>query len=80
MSLKRNSYITCLVDEVYVGDPEGPHEHVKTVKIIETLTRKIKVYSNEDLDDEEAKQLVEDLYFEEKIILDGSDDVEVEFE
>jgi hypothetical protein len=79
MSLKRNSYITSL-DEVCVGDPEGPHEHVKTVKIIETVTREIKVYSNEELDDEEVKQLVEDLYFEEELILDGSDDVEVEFE
>ena len=79
MSLKRNSYITSL-DEVCVGDPEGPHEHVKSVKIIETVTREIKVYSNEPIDDEEAKQLVEDLYFEQEIVLDGSDDVEVEFE
>lgn len=79
MSLKRNSYITSL-DEVCVGDPEGPHENVKTVKIIETVTREIKVYSNEELDDEEVKQLVEDLYFEQEIVLDGSDDVEVEFE
>lgn len=79
MSLKRNSCIISL-DEVYVGDPEGLHEHVKTVKIIETVTREIKVYSHEELNDEEVKQLVEDLYFEEELILDGSDDVEVEFE
>ena len=79
MSLKRNSYVDGS-DRVYVGDPEGPHEHVKTVKIIETVTREIKVYSNEELDDEEVKQLVEDLYFEQEIVLDGSDDVEVEFE
>lgn len=79
MSLKRNSYVDGS-DRVYVGDPEGPHEHVKTVKIIETVTREIKVYSHEELDDEEVKQLVEDLYFEQEIVLDGSDDVEVEFE
>lgn len=79
MSLKRNSYIISL-DEVCVRDPEGPHENVKTVKIIETVTREIKVYSNEELDDEEVKQLVEDLYFEQEFVLDGSDDVEVEFE
>lgn len=79
MSLKRNSCIISL-DEVCVGDPEGPREHVKTVKIIETVTREIKVYSNEIIDDEEAKQIVEDLYFEQEIVLDGSDDVEVEFE
>lgn len=79
MSLKRNSCIISL-DEVYVGDPEGPHEHVKTVKIIETVTREIKVYSHEELNDDDVKQLVEDLYFEQEFVLDGSDDVEVEFE
>lgn len=79
MSLKRNSYVGDY-DTVYVGDTEGPYEHVKTVKIIETVTREIKVYSHEAIDDEDAKQLVEDLYFEQEIVLDGSDDVEVEFE
>lgn len=79
MSLKRNSCIISL-DEVCVGDPESPHEHVKTVKIIETVTREIKVYSHEELNDDDVKQLVEDLYFEQEIVLDGSDDVEVEFE
>lgn len=64
----------------YVGDTEGPHEDVKTVKIIETTSREIRIYSNEELNDDEAKQLVEDLYYEQEIVLDGSDDVEVEFE
>lgn len=79
MLLKRNSYVDGS-DRVYVGVTEGPHGYVKTVKIIETVTREIKVYSHEELDDEEVKQLVEDLYFEQEIVLDGSDDVEVEFE
>lgn len=79
MTIKRELYVDGS-DRVYVGDPEGLHEHVKSVKIIETVTREIKVYSNEELDDEEAKQIVEDLYFEQEIILDGSDDVETEFE
>ena len=79
MSLKRNSYVDGS-DRVCVGDPEGPHEHVKTVKIIETVTREIKVYSHEELNDDDVKQLVEDLYFEEELILDSSDDVEVDFE
>ena len=78
MTLKREICIGGC-DIVYVGDTEGPHEHVKTVKIIET-TREIRVYSNEELDDDEAKQLVEDLYYEQEIVLDSSDDVEVEFE
>lgn len=79
MTLKRNICIDGC-DIVYVGDTEGPHEHIKTVKIIETTTREIRVYSNEELDDDEAKQLVEDLYYEQEIVLDSSDDVEVEFE
>lgn len=79
MTLKRDICIGGC-DIVYVGDTEGPHEHIKTVKIIETATREIRVYSNEELDDDEAKQLVEDLYYEQEIVLDSSDDVEVEFE
>lgn len=79
MTTKRDIYVDGS-DRVYVGDTEGPHEHVKTVKIIETVTREIKVYSNEIIDDDDVKQLVEDLYFEQEIVLDGSDDVEVEFE
>ena len=54
MALKRDICIGGC-DIVYVGDTEGPHEHIKTVKIIETTTREIRVYSNEELDDVEVE-------------------------
>lgn len=80
MTLKKRDVCIGGYDIVYVGDTEGPHEHVETVKIIETTTREIRVYSDEELDDDEAKQLVEDLYYEQEFVLDSSDDVEAEFE
>ena len=79
MTLKRDTCISGC-DIVYVGDTESHHEYVKTVKIVETTSREIRIYSNDELNDDEAKQLVEDLYYEQEIVLDGSDDVEVEFE
>lgn len=56
----------------------GGGEFSITVTISETLTREIEVFSPRQITEDDASIIVEDLYYDEKIILSENDKVYME--
>lgn len=50
-------------------------EHVEEIEIFETVRKVVRVYSSNAITREEAVAVVEELYDDAEIVLDGNDDV-----
>ena len=57
-------------------DTESNSEYVESVDVREIVYKNVKVYSDRPLTHEEARQIVEDLYEDSRIVFAGDDDVE----
>ena len=69
-----NFYTEGSGSRVYL-DGEECTDHIEEVEIFETVRKVVRVYSKEPITHEKAAELVEELYDEAEIIINGDADV-----